>query len=326
MSILVTGGAGYIGSHVVKTLLNKFDVITLDNLNKGHEKAVLGGRLIKGDFGDKQLLKNIFENNNIKAVIHLAADSLVGESMKDPAKYYHNNLDKSIRLLEMMVEYNIKNIVFSSTAAVYGEPQKIPITEEHPICPSNPYGESKYFFEKVMERYDKIFNLKYISLRYFNAAGADPTGEIGEDHKPETHLIPLILDVALNKKERIFIFGNDYSTRDGTCVRDYIHVNDLATAHLFALRALMQAKESSIYNLGNGQGYTVREVIETVRKVTNSNIIAEEAKRRPGDPARLIASAQKIKEELNWSANFPDLDTIIETAWQWHKKGGFEKE
>lgn len=324
MSILVTGGAGYIGSHVVKDLSdNDFDVITVDNLKKGHKKAVLGGKLIVGDITDSEFLKEIFSYNEIEAVVHLAADSLVGESMENPGKYYHNNFDNGIKLLDVMLEHGVKNIVFSSTAAVYGEPQQIPIKEDHPIDPTNPYGESKYFFEKAMERYDKLFDLNYMSLRYFNAAGADLSGKIGEDHDPETHLIPLVLDTALGKRDKLYIFGNDYDTRDGTCVRDYIHVNDLAKAHTLALEALIQGKDSSIYNLGNGEGYTVREVIETARKVTNQEIPAENSSRREGDPAVLIASSAKIRQELNWQADYPELEKIIETAWNWHKKGGF---
>jgi len=324
MSILVTGGAGYIGSHVVKDLIeNDYDVITVDNLKKGHKKAVLGGKLIVGDITDSEFLKEVFSYNEIEAVVHLAADSLVGESMENPGKYYHNNFDNGIKLLDVMLEHGVKNIVFSSTAAVYGEPQQVPIKEDHPIKPTNPYGESKYFFEKAMERYNKLFDLNYMSLRYFNAAGADPSGEIGEDHDPETHLIPLVLDTALGKRDKLYIFGNDYDTRDGTCVRDYIHVNDLAKAHILALQALMQGKDSGIYNLGNGEGYTVREVIETARKVTNKEIPAENSSRREGDPAVLIASSKKIKNELNWQADYPELEKIIETAWNWHKKGGF---
>ena len=324
MSILVTGGAGYIGSHVVKDLIeNDFDVITVDNLEKGHKKAVLGGKLIVGDITDSEFLKEVFSYNEIEAVVHLAADSLVGESMEAPGKYYHNNFDNGIKLLDVMLEHGVKNIVFSSTAAVYGEPQQIPIKEDHPIDPTNPYGESKYFFEKAMERYDKLFDLNYMSLRYFNAAGADLSGKIGEDHDPETHLIPLVLDTALGKRDKLYIFGNDYDTRDGTCVRDYIHVNDLAKAHTLALEALIQGKDSRIYNLGNGEGYTVREVIETARKVTNQEIPAENSSRREGDPAVLIASSKKIKQELNWQADYPELEKIIETAWNWHKKGGF---
>ena len=324
MSILVTGGAGYIGSHAIKDLIgHDFDVITVDNLKKGHKKAVLGGKLIVGDISDLEFLNEVFSYNEIEAVVHLAADSLVGESMENPGKYYHNNFDNGIKLLDVMLEHGVKNIVFSSTAAVYGEPQQVPIKEDHPIKPTNPYGESKYFFEKAMERYNKLFDLNYMSLRYFNAAGADPSGEIGEDHDPETHLIPLVLDTALGKRDKLYIFGNDYDTRDGTCVRDYIHVNDLAKAHTLALQALIQGKDSGIYNLGNGEGYTVREVIETARKVTNKEIPAENSSRREGDPAVLIASSKKIKNELNWQADYPELEKIIETAWNWHKKGGF---
>jgi UDP-glucose 4-epimerase len=327
MSILVTGGAGYIGSHVLKRLLEAgYDAVTIDNLKKGHKKAVLGGEFIEGDIGDKELLQSIFTEHDIKGVIHLAADSLVGESMEDPGKYYHNNVAKALNLLEVMVENNVNYLVFSSTAAVYGEPEAIPIVEEHPTKPENVYGESKLFFEKILKRYDQIHGLKYISLRYFNAAGADPEGKIGEAHDPETHLIPIVLQTALGIRDKIYIFGDDYPTKDGSCVRDYIHVNDLADAHVLAIEALADGKNSDIYNLGCGDGYSVKEVIETAKKVTQKDFKVEVSDRRAGDPAVLIASSEKIKNDLSWEPAYQDLEKIISTAWEWHKSGGFGDE
>lgn len=326
MKILVTGGAGYIGSHVLKSLLKaKHQVIILDNLQKGHLKAVTGGKFIKGDLADKELLNQIFQENEIEGVIHLAADSLVGESMQNPAKYYRNNFNNGINLLEAMIKNDVKNIVFSSTAAVYGEAKQIPIKENNPTKPTNTYGDSKLFFEKALKRYQQIYDLNFISLRYFNAAGADLEAEIGEAHNPETHLIPLVLKTALGIRDKIYIFGDDYPTRDGSCIRDYIHVNDLATAHILAIEALKAGKESSIYNLGNGEGYSVKEVIDTVKKVTNSDFEVEIAARRAGDPAILIASSEKIRKELNWQPQYSELEMIISTAWKWHKKGGFKQ-
>lgn len=327
MKILLTGGAGYIGSHVLKRLLEAgHDTVTIDNLKKGHEKAVLGGEFIEGDIGNKELLKSIFAEHEIEGVIHLAADSLVGESMEDPGKYYHNNVAKALNLLELMVENNVKYFVFSSTAAVYGEPESIPIPENHPTQPENVYGESKLFFEKILKRYDQIHGLKFISLRYFNAAGADPEGQIGEAHDPETHLIPIVLQTALGIRDKIYIFGDDYPTKDGSCIRDYIHVNDLADAHLLALEALAAGKDSDIYNLGCGNGYSVKEVIAAVKKVTQKDFEVEVSKRRAGDPAVLIASSEKIKSDLNWKPAYQDLEKIISTAWEWHKSGGFSDE
>jgi UDP-glucose 4-epimerase len=326
MNILVTGGAGYIGSHVLKVLLKaEHNVVTIDNLQKGHKEAVTGGEFIKGDLADRDLLNKIISENDIEAVVHLAADSLVGESMEDPGKYYQNNVANGLNLLEAVVNNNVQYIVFSSTAAVYGEPKEIPIRENHSTNPTNTYGESKLFFEKILKRYNDIYNLKYISLRYFNAAGADPDTEIGEAHNPETHLIPLVLKTALGIRDKIYIFGDDYPTRDGSCIRDYIHVNDLADAHLLAVEALAAGNESSIYNLGNGEGYSVKEVIDTVKEVTGRDFKVEVSKRREGDPAVLIASSKKIKDELNWQPKYPELEKIISTAWNWHKSGGFEE-
>ena len=325
MNILVTGGAGYIGSHVLKALLKEgHQVVTFDNLQKGHKKAVTGGKFVKGDLADKELLNQVMEKNQIEGVIHLAADSLVGESMENPGKYYRNNFANGINLLEAMVKNGVKNIVFSSTAAVYGEPDQIPIKEDNQTEPTSTYGESKLFFEKALKRYDDIYDLKYVSLRYFNAAGADPEGEIGEAHDPETHLIPIVLQTALGIRDKIYIFGDDYPTRDGSCIRDYIHVNDLAAAHVLAVEALADGKESSIYNLGNGEGYSVKEVINTVKEVTGRDFEVKVSERRAGDPAVLIASSDKIQQELNWQPQYPELEKIISTAWKWHKSGGFE--
>lgn len=320
MNILVTGGAGYIGSHVVKELLEtEHQVITYDNLQKGHQDAVLGGEFVKGDLADKELLAETFVKYDVDAVIHLAADSLVGESMEKPSKYYHNNTINSLNLLEVMLEHDVKNIVFSSTAAVYGEVEEVPITEDLAKEPTNVYGRSKLFFEKMMQDYDQAYGLKFVSLRYFNASGADESGEIGEDHTPETHLIPIVLQKALGQRDKLAIFGTDYPTRDGTCIRDYIHVTDLAQAHILAVEALAEGKDSAIYNLGNGDGYSVKEVIDTASKVVGEEIEAVEGERRAGDPATLIASSEKIQAELGWEPKYGDLETIIATAWQWHK-------
>lgn len=320
MNVLVTGGAGYIGSHIVKELLDtEHNVFIIDNLQKGHVNSVLGGKFIRGDLGDEGLLHEIFEEFKIDAVIHLAADSLVGESMKDPRKYYKNNLCNGLNLLNVMVSHGTRYIVFSSTAAVYGEPIRIPIDEDHPKHPSNVYGETKIAFENALHWYDIAYGIKSISLRYFNAAGADPSGRIGEKHDPETHLIPIILDAALGKREHLQIYGTDYNTEDGTCVRDYIHVTDLATAHILALEALSQGANSRVYNLGNQKGFSVREVIKTTEEVLGRPMPVVEGPRRAGDPAILVASSERIKKELNWRPKYDDLHVIIETAWKWHK-------
>ena len=319
MAILVCGGAGYIGSHMVAELLaqNK-EVIILDNFEKGHEDAILGGKIYKGDLRDKNILDKIFTENHVEAVIDFAAYSLVGESMVEPLKYFNNNVSGTISLLEAMKKYGVKYIVFSSTAATYGEPENTPILENDKTIPTHAYGESKLLVEKILKWCDTCYGIKFTVLRYFNAAGAHINGKIGEDHSPETHLIPLILQVALNKRDEIMIFGDDYKTKDGTCVRDYIHVSDLASAHLLALNRLIDGGESRIYNLGNGTGFTVKEVIEVARKVTNHPIPAKIAPRRAGDPAILIASSDKAISELNWKPKFNSLETIIETAWKWH--------
>ncbi|MBF8984605.1 UDP-glucose 4-epimerase GalE [Lutibacter sp. B2] len=320
MSILVTGGAGYIGSHTVLELLEKGEkVIVVDNLQSGHKEAVLGGELYIGDIRDREFLDQVFKENNIEAVIHFAANSLVGESMTNPYKYYHNNVYGTLCLLEKMKEHAVDKIVFSSTAAVYGEPENIPILENDKTEPTNTYGETKLAMEKMMKWFDKAYGIKYVALRYFNAAGAHESGKIGENHNPETHLIPLVLQVPLGKRDSISIFGDDYDTPDGTCVRDYIHVTDLANAHVLALEKLKREKTSDVYNLGNGQGFSVKEVIEVARKATGHSIPTVISERRAGDPAVLVASSDKAKKELGWNPKYDRLEKIVEDAWNWHK-------
>jgi UDP-glucose 4-epimerase len=316
MNVLVTGGAGYIGSVVTEELVNDgHEVVVYDSLYKGHRGAVVSGaRFVQGDLGDVGTLNETLRDHAIEAVIHMAADSLVGESVLDPAKYYRNNLCAGLALLDCMRECKISKLVFSSTAAVYGEPEKQPIEEGDPTNPTNPYGETKLAFERALHWHEAAYGIRYASLRYFNAAGA--TSLCGEHHAPETHLIPLILQAAWGRRTHIEIYGDDYPTRDGTCVRDYIHVLDLARAHILALSALDD--RSGIYNLGcGGDGYSVREVIETARKVTGRDIAVRTGKRRAGDPAVLVASSEKIMRELGWSPERQSLHTIIESAWQW---------
>lgn len=318
--ILVVGGAGYIGSHMVKDLISAgYNVITLDNLSTGHRDLLPGGTFVKGDLGDYELLNSLFTTHNIFAVMHFAAFSLVGESVENPLKYYRNNLAATTMLLSVMIRYHVKRFIFSSTAAVYGEPAQIPITENHPCHPTNPYGASKIAVEKMLHDCDGAYDLKYVSLRYFNASGADESGMIGERHTPETHLIPIVLKVALGERENIRIYGTDYPTPDGTCIRDYIHVSDLTRAHLLALESLLSGKESAVYNLGNNQGYSVREVIDLAEQVTGKHIPVMETERRPGDPAKLVASSEKIKSSLGWQPRYEDLEAILKTAWIWHQ-------
>ncbi len=320
MSILVTGGAGYIGSHVVMALLERSkDVVIVDNLVNGHKFLVKGGKFYCGDIRDEEFLDRVFKENSIEAVMHFAAYSLVGESIKEPIKYYDNNVGGTISILKIMKANNVKNIVFSSTAAVYGEPKAIPIIEDADTCPTNPYGESKLAVEKLLEWANKTGDINYITLRYFNAAGAHESGEIGEAHNQETHLIPIVLDVALGKSDKIVVFGDDYDTFDGTCIRDYIHVMDLAEAHILALEKLEIEGKSGIYNLGNGKGFSVKQVIDIAKEVTGVNIPVEIGERRAGDPAVLVASSKKAKEELNWKPKYNELRKIIEDAWRWHK-------
>ncbi len=321
MTILVLGGAGYIGSHTVYELIdNGEDVVIIDNLLTGHEEAVHPkARFYKGDIRDKEFLDSVFKKEKIDAVIHFAASSLVGESMEKPLKYYDNNLCGTKILLDSMVEHGIDKIVFSSTAAVYGEPERIPILETDKTEPTNTYGETKLSMEKMFKWVGKAHGLRYVSLRYFNACGAHVSGKIGEDHNPESHLIPLILQVPNGKREFISIFGEDYQTKDGTCIRDYIHVTDLAQAHILAVKYLQNGGESDIFNLGNGIGFSVKEVIETARRVTQNAIPAKVTPRRAGDPAKLIASSDKAKKVLGWKPQHAELDEIISTAWNWHK-------
>jgi UDP-glucose 4-epimerase len=327
MAVLVTGGAGYIGSHTVAALLEKNeDVVIVDSLQQGYRQAVRGGKLYIGNISDADFLKQVFTENSIDSVIHFAANSLVGESMQDPGKYYHNNVYGTLRLLETMKAFDVKRIVFSSTAATYGEPERVPIREEDRTLPTNAYGETKLAMEKMMKWFDTAHGIQYIALRYFNAAGALENSEIGEDHNPETHLIPLILQVALGQRPHISIFGDDYATADGTCIRDYIHVMDLAEAHLMSLEHLRRGGSSTVYNLGSGNGFSVKEVVDSVKKVTGKDIPVQMEGRRAGDPAVLVASAQKIKQELGWIPRRDQLETIIQDAWNWHKQhpNGYE--
>lgn len=320
MAVLVTGGAGYIGSHTVVELLAKGEeVVVVDNLYTGHREAVSGGKLYVGDLRDKDFMDTVFKENPIDSVIHFAANSLVGESMTNPGKYYHNNVYGTLCLLEKMNEHGVNKIIFSSTAATYGEPEQVPIVEDNRTFPTNCYGETKLAMEKMMKWFDIAHNVKYVSLRYFNASGAHESGKIGEAHAIETHLIPLILQVPLGQRPHISIYGDDYPTADGTCIRDYLHVTDLADAHLLALEHLRRGGESRIYNLGSGQGFSVKEVIETARKVTGHPIPVALEGRRSGDPAVLVASSARIKNELGWNPRHNDLTHIIETAWNWHK-------
>ncbi|MFD2923068.1 UDP-glucose 4-epimerase GalE [Halobacillus naozhouensis] len=328
MAVLVCGGAGYIGSHAVAQLLDRNeDVVVVDNLQKGHREAVVeGAAFYQGDLRDGVFLNEVFEENDIDAVIHFAADSQVGESVEDPLKYYDNNVYGAVCLLRVMAAHQVKKIVFSSTAAAYGEVEQVPIQETDPTVPTNPYGETKLAIENMLKWAEQAHGIQSVVLRYFNVAGADPKGRIGEDHDPETHLIPIILQVALGKREEILIFGNDYPTKDGTCIRDYIHVTDLVDAHLLAIKKLRSQSGSATYNLGNGQGFTVKEVIDAARKVTGHDIPAEIAPRRPGDPAQLVASSEKAMNELGWKPQHSDLDHMIQTAWNWFQEhpGGYE--
>ncbi|MFD1773304.1 UDP-glucose 4-epimerase GalE [Paenibacillus rhizophilus] len=319
MAILVTGGAGYIGSHTVAELLDRGEeVVVLDSLVTGHRESLLGGKLYVGDLRDKEILAKLFAENDIEAVIHFAASSLVGESMKDPVKYYDNNVYGTQCLLEGMQKAGVDKIVFSSTAATYGEPEKVPIEETDRTQPSNVYGETKLTMERMMSWFDKVLGIKYVALRYFNAAGAHASGKIGEDHRPESHLIPLVLQTALKQRESIAVFGDDYPTEDGTCIRDYIHVSDLADAHIRAVTYLRSGSGSNVFNLGNGLGFSVKEVIETAKEVTGLDIPVAIQERRAGDPAVLVASSDKARSVLGWNPSRADLKEIIRSAWNWH--------
>ena len=327
--ILVCGGAGYIGSHAVRQLIDKGEeVIIVDNLETGHKDAIHPkAKFYNVDIRNEEELDKVFAENKIDEVIHFAANSLVGESMTNPLKYYNNNVHGTGILLKVMVKHDVKKIVFSSTAATYGEPKNIPILETDETCPTNAYGETKLAMEKMMKWADVAHGVKFISLRYFNVAGAHESGEIGEDHNPETHLIPLILQVPLGKREFISIFGDDYDTHDGTCIRDYIHVIDLADAHILAVEKLREGSDSNIYNLGSGNGFTVKEMIDAAREVTGHPIPAKVCERRAGDPAKLVADSTKARKELGWKPKFENVNAMISSAWKWHQNHpmGFEK-
>jgi UDP-glucose 4-epimerase len=318
VNILVVGGAGYIGSHMVK-ILNRVGhhIAILDNLSTGYANAVRYGTLVVGDMADVLLLDKLFVEHHFDAVMHFAAASIVGESTVDPSKYYRNNVANTLTLLDAMVRHGVLRFIFSSTAATFGTPVQALIDETHPQRPINAYGRSKLMVENILSDYDEAYNLKSIKLRYFNAAGADPEGELGERHDPETHLIPLVLQVASGRRESISVFGTDYDTPDGTCLRDYIHVTDLCTAHLLALNRLIENGQSGAYNLGNGEGFSVQEVIDTATTVTGKNISVNKAARRTGDPDRLVADATHAETELGWAPQYPDLRTIIQHAWEW---------
>lgn len=329
MSYIVLGGAGYIGSHAVNKLIeNNYDVIVVDNLQSGHEEAINSkAKFYKGDIRDKNFLSNVFKEENIDGVFHFAANSIVGESMKEPLMYFNNNVYGMQILLEVMNEHNVNKIVFSSTAATYGEPKQVPITEDMETCPTNTYGETKLVMEKMMKWCDKAYGMKYVALRYFNVAGAEDDGSIGEDHNPETHLIPIVLQTALGKRDYITIFGDDYDTEDGTCVRDYVHVVDLVEAHILAMKYLTHGGESNTFNLGSSQGFSVKEIVETARKVTDKDIKAIIGERRAGDPSKLIASSDKARKMLGWNPIRTNIENIIKDAWLWHDthKNGYNQ-
>ncbi len=319
--VLVTGGAGYVGSHANKLLhQHGYDTLVYDNLEVGHAECSKRGTLVQGDLSDRDGLRTLFESNRITAVMHFAAYTYVGESVDHPEKYYRNNVANTLNLLDAMIEHGVRSLVFSSTCAVYGNPNRIPISEDHPLDPISPYGRTKRMVETILQDVSAAHDIRYASLRYFNAAGADPEGEIGEWHDPETHLIPLVLDAALGKREDVKIFGTDYDTPDGTCIRDYIHVTDLAAAHVAALEHLKKTGTSDVFNLGNGNGFSVRQVIDEAKAVTGRVIRVEEAGRRPGDPSTLIGSSDKARKVLGWNPRLAGLTEIIDTAWVWHKR------
>lgn len=321
-AVLVVGGAGYIGSHMVALLLEKqYRVIVLDNLSTGKRRLVCGGEFIQGDLGDAALLEGVFDSHAITAVMHFAAFSLVGQSVQDPLTYYRNNVSETLALVDAMVRHKVPHFIFSSTAAVYGEPERIPITEDHPCRPTNPYGHTKLSVEQMLADCDQAYGLRSICLRYFNAAGAHPSGRMGEMHDPESHLIPLVLKSAMASSP-VKIFGDDYPTADGTGIRDYVHVSDLARAHLLALQALLDGTGSDVFNLGNSVGYSVKQVIELARRVTGKPIPTVACERRPGDPAVLVADSGKIRGALGWTPEYEEMDAIIETAWRWHSRQG----
>jgi UDP-glucose 4-epimerase len=321
MHILVVGGAGYIGSHMVKMLCRKgIEVTILDNLSSGYRDAVTGGKFVYGDLGDFRILTSLFSQENFDGVMHFASHIQVGESVLDPAKYYYNNVICTMNLLDIMRTHEVKRFIFSSSAAIFGEPQKIPIDEDHPKNPINPYGRTKWMVEQILNDYDKAYGMRSMALRYFNAAGADPKGAIGERHDPESHLIPLVLQAASGYRPRITVFGRNYNTPDGTNIRDYIHVEDLCQAHLLAFEQLMDGAPTSAYNLGNGNGFSVQQVIDTACRISGRTIKVVDGKRRAGDPARLIADPTKAVIELGWKPRFADLDSILAHAWRWEQR------
>ncbi len=321
MRVLIVGGAGYIGSHMVNQLVGEgFEVTTLDNLSAGYRDAVTGGEFVEGDLADPALLDRLLGEGRFDGVMHFASYIQVGESVREPSKYYRNNVTNTQNLLDAMVAHDVKRFIFSSTAAIFGEPERVPMDEDHPKAPLSPYGRSKLMVEQMLGDYDIAYGLKSACLRYFNAAGAHPDGNIGERHEPETHLIPLVLQAASGRRASISVFGTDYDTPDGTCIRDYIHVVDLCTAHRLALEKLRDGAPSCAYNLGNGNGFSVQEVIEAARRVTAREIRVEHGPRRAGDPARLVADAARARAELGWTPLHADLDTIIADAWRFERK------
>ncbi len=321
MAVLVCGGAGYIGSHINKQLNKEgYETVVFDNLVYGHREAVKWGSFVRGDLQNTGEIEAVFQTYKIEAVFHFAAYAYVGESVENPEKYYYNNVANTLNLLHVMKKYGCTKMIFSSTCATYGEPEKVPITEDMPQRPVNPYGASKLMVERILKDYSKAYGLKFVVLRYFNAAGADPEGELGEGHDPETHLIPLILDAASGRRKEIRVFGTDYDTPDGSCIRDYIHVYDLATAHLLALHYLEQGKESNFFNLGNALGTSVFEVIEAVKRISGKKFTVSVSDRRSGDPARLIGSSEKAQSVLGWKPVYGDIDVIVGHAWNWHDK------
>jgi UDP-glucose-4-epimerase GalE len=321
MKILVAGGAGYIGSHTVKELIKEgFEVVVFDNFSTGKKELLVGGELFEGDLMDKEVIKKAFKEKNIEAVLHFASLIQVGESYTNPRKYYTHNLITSLNLLDIMLEAGVKYFVFSSSAAVYGEPLQNPIPESHPLNPFNPYGQTKFFVEKIIQDYERAYGLKFISLRYFNAAGADPEGQLGELHDPETHLIPNILLFLLGKKKQFEIFGTDFPTNDGTAIRDYIHVTDLAKAHVLSLKTLLKSSQSEFINLGTNKGYSVLEIINKTEEITGEKVLYKESPRREGDVPVLLASKDKAEKILGWKLYHSNIEAIIKTAWDWHKK------
>ncbi|MBC2071630.1 UDP-glucose 4-epimerase GalE [Listeria seeligeri] len=321
MSIIVLGGAGYIGSHAVAELVNRgYNVVVVDNLKTGHKEAIHEkAKFYQGDIRDKDFLSSVFERETVDGVMHFAASSLVGESMEEPLKYLNNNVYGTQILLEVMEQFGVKNIVFSSSAATYGEPEQVPIIESMPTNPESTYGDTKLIMEKMMKWCDKAYGMKYVALRYFNVAGAKSDGTIGEDHQPESHLVPIILQVALGQREKLAIYGDDYNTPDGTCIRDYVHIEDLIDAHIRSLEYLENGGESNIFNLGSSKGFSVQEILGAARSVTEKTIPAEVVARRAGDPGILIASSDKARKILGWEPKYTDIKDIIATAWKWHE-------